>query len=71
VCCSVNNLVTRGQATSDADASEYSMPYLPFLFLNPYLCTVPVHFYELRGAGTLFVNNQRCRDAAPLRPKAL
>ena len=30
-----------------------------------------MHFYELRGAGTLFANNQRFRNAVPLRPKAL
>jgi len=74
-------LQPRGQGPSDADASEYSTPYLPFFFLD--LClrlindqirssiilhtcwhlvvppTVPVHFYELGGAGTLFVNDQR------------
>jgi len=33
--------------------------------------TVPVHVYELGAAGTLFANNQRCRNAVPLRPKAL
>jgi len=33
--------------------------------------TVPVHFYELGGAGTLFANNQRRRNAVPLRPEAL
>jgi len=32
--------------------------------------TVPVHVYELGGAGTLFASNQRFRNAAPLRPKA-
>jgi len=31
---------------------------------------VPVQFYELGGAGTLFANNHRCRKAVPLRPKA-
>ena len=33
--------------------------------------TVPVHLYELVGAGTLFANNQRCRYVVALRPKAL
>jgi len=28
-------------------------------------------FYELGGAGTLFANNQRRRNAVPLRSKAL
>ena len=30
-----------------------------------------VHFYQLGGTGTLFANNQRCRNAVLLRPKAL
>ena len=30
-----------------------------------------VHFYELGGAGMLFANNQRCRNAITLRAKAL
>jgi len=35
--------------------------------------TVPVHFYELGGTGTLFANrpNQRRRNAVSLRPDAL
>jgi len=33
--------------------------------------TVPVHFYELGGEGTLFANKQRCRNAVSLRPKEL
>jgi len=31
--------------------------------------TVPVHFCELGGAGTLFASNQRHRIAVPLHPK--
>jgi len=30
-----------------------------------------VDFYELGGAGMLFANNQRCRNAITLRAKAL
>jgi len=59
----------RGQGPSDADASEYSMPYLSFFFqsvlvsyshivntcgVTEDLHFVPVHFYEL---GTLFAKN--------------
>jgi len=83
------------QGPSDADASEYWMPFA-FLFLNLYVCfinvnycaqmlsfgriynrscsvapTVPVQLYELGGTGTLFANNQRRRNAVPLRPKPL
>jgi len=116
VCCPLNYSV--GPQPSDADASEYSMLYLPFFFQ---ICTcvllmityskhiqcqrrpslqfccvslhykyhtsrchlvvysrscsvppnVPVHFYETGGTGTLVASSQRCRDAGPLRPKAL
>jgi len=37
---------------------SYSVPPIPFL-------------YELGGAGTLFVDNQRYKNAIPLRPKTL
>ena len=57
------------------------MPYLPAtsncrqLFCTEVVIwsytTVPVHFYELGGAGTLFANNQVYRNAVPLPPKAL
>ena len=32
--------------------------------------TIPVYFYELGAAGTLFANKQRFRNAVPWRPKA-
>jgi len=33
------------------------------------LTTVSVHFYKLGDAGTLFANNQRCRNARPCVPR--
>ena len=61
---------------SDADASEYSMSCLPFFF-DHYAATSNSHLLfctyvvELGGAGMLFANNERCRNAVPLLPKAL
>ena len=41
------------------------------LFCTDVPPAIPVHFYELGGGRTLFVNNPRCRNAVPLHLKAL